>query len=77
MLFSNFIADVGRTQHTSIITTTTSHKPSTSMHSLTFRVHRYVVIATKPVHRLQILPTVHNYRAPPNIPPFPFIGSVQ
>jgi len=30
---------------------------------------RYVVIATKPVHRLQISPIVHNYRAPPTIPP--------
>jgi len=29
----------------------------------------YVVIATKPVHRLQIRPIVHNYRAPPSIPP--------
>jgi len=29
-------------------------------HSLTFRVRRYVVIATKPVHRLQIRPVVHN-----------------
>jgi len=29
-------------------------------HSLTFRVRRYVVIATKPVHRLQIRATVHN-----------------
>ena len=29
-------------------------------HSLTFRVLRYVVIATKPVHRLQIRPIVHN-----------------
>ena len=28
--------------------------------SLTFRVRRYVVIATKPVHRLQIHPIVHN-----------------
>jgi len=37
---------------------------------------RYVVIATKPVHRLQIRPTVHNWRAP-----LPFLqvtsGSVQ
>jgi len=24
----------------------------------------YVVIATKPVHRLQIRPTMHNYTAP-------------
>jgi len=32
-------------------------------HSLTFHVRRYVVIATKPMHRL------HNYRAPPTIPP--------
>ena len=29
-------------------------------HSLTFRVRRYVVITTKPVHRLQLLPIVHN-----------------
>ena len=29
-------------------------------HSLTFRVRRCLVIATKPVHRLQIRPTVHN-----------------
>jgi len=36
---------------------------------LTFRARRYVVIATKPVHRLQICPIVHNYRAPPTIPP--------
>jgi len=29
---------------------------------------RYVVIATKPVHRLQIRPTVHNYGTLPTIP---------
>jgi len=29
-------------------------------HSLTFRVQCYVVIATKPVHRLQIRLIVHN-----------------
>jgi len=29
-------------------------------HSLTFCVRRYVVIATKPVHLLQIRPIVHN-----------------
>jgi len=34
-------------------------KPCTE-HSLTFRVRRCLVIATKPVHRLQIRPTVHN-----------------
>jgi len=28
--------------------------------SLTFRVRRYVVIATKPVHRLEIRQIVHN-----------------
>jgi len=28
----------------------------------------YVVIATKPVHRLQICPVVHNKRAPSTIP---------
>jgi len=32
--------------------------------SLTFRVRRYVVIAMKPVYRLQIRPIVYNYRAP-------------
>ena len=29
----------------------------------------YAVTATKPVHLLQIRPIVHNYRAPPTIPP--------
>jgi len=29
-------------------------------HSLTFRVRHYVVIPTKPMHRLQICPQVHN-----------------
>ena len=38
-------------------------------HSLAFRVRRYVVIATKPVHRLQIRPIMHNYKEPPTIPP--------
>jgi len=33
-------------------------------HSLTFRIQRYVVRATKAVHRLQIRPIAHNYRAP-------------
>jgi len=33
-------------------------------HTLTFRVWRYVVTATKPVHRLQIRPTVHPYHSP-------------
>ena len=28
----------------------------------------YVVVATKPMHRLQIRPTVHNQRAHPTIP---------
>ena len=32
----------------------------TRVHSLTFRVRRYVVIATKPVHRLQSRPIVQN-----------------
>jgi len=31
-----------------------------AQHSLTFRIRRYVVIARKPVHRMQICPTVHN-----------------
>jgi len=34
-------------------------------HSLTFRVRRYVVRATKPIHRLQIRPILHNWRASP------------
>jgi len=38
-------------------------------HSLTFHVRRYDVIAMKPLHQLQIGPIVHNYMAPPNIPP--------
>jgi len=36
--------------------TSTKHRPSTSTRWL----RRYVVVATKPVHRLQIRPTVHN-----------------
>ena len=36
-------------------------------HSLTFHVWRYVAIATKPVHRLQIRPTVLKQTAPPTI----------
>jgi len=38
-------------------------------HSFTFCVQCYVVIATKPVHQLQICPIVHNYRAPHTILP--------
>ena len=38
-------------------------------HSLTFCVRGCVVTATKPEHRLQIRPTVHNYKAPRSIPP--------
>jgi len=38
---------------------TNRHRASTEP-SLIFRVQRYVVIATKPVHRLQILPIIHN-----------------
>jgi len=55
----------------------TFNQPSSEYkHSLTFRVRRYVVIATKTVHRLQIRPIVHNWRAPL---PFPQVtsGSVQ
>jgi len=37
----------------------TTHRASTSMYWLTFRV-RVVAIATQPVHRLQIRPIVHN-----------------
>jgi len=35
-----------------------------------------IVIAMKPVHRLQIRPTVHNYRVPPTTPQVT-CGSVQ
>jgi len=38
-------------------------------HSMTFCIRRCVAVATKPVHRLQICPIVHNLRAPPTIPP--------
>ena len=39
-------------------------------HSLTFRVRRYVIMASsKPVRRLQICLIVHNYGAPHTIPP--------
>jgi len=37
-------------------------------HSLTLHVRRFVVIATKPVHQLQIRPIVHTYGAPSTIP---------
>ena len=47
---------------------TTRHRASWQ-HSLTFCVWRYVVVATKPVHRLQIRQIVHNQRAPRTIPP--------
>jgi len=46
----------------------TNQPESEYKHSLTVRVRRYVVIATKPLHRLQIRRTVHNYRALPTIP---------
>ena len=46
-----------------------AYRASTSMHSLTFRVRRYVVTATKLVHRLQIRPRVHSKKAPPIISP--------
>ena len=39
---------------------TTVTRQSEYKNSLTFRVRRYVVIATKPVHRLQIRPIMHN-----------------
>jgi len=38
-------------------------------HSLTFCIPRYVVIVTKPVHRLKICPIMHKHSAPPTIPP--------
>jgi len=41
----------------------TRHRASTSAHWC------YVVIATNPMHRLQINPTVHNNKGPPTIPP--------
>ena len=45
--------------HTRLCTYGTRHRAST-YHSLTFSVRHYVVIATKPVHRLQNRPIVHN-----------------
>jgi len=38
-------------------------------HLLAFPVQCCVVVATKSVHRLQIRPIVHDWRAPPTIPP--------
>jgi len=38
-------------------------------HLLTFLIRHYVVIATKPMHQVQICQIVHNHRAPPTIPP--------
>jgi len=58
-------------QHLNIVTKITRHK-----HSLTFRVRRYNVIATKPIYRMQICPIGHNYREPPTIPQVTF-GSMQ
>ena len=56
---SNFVCNYVLTRHMS------EYK-----HLLTFVVRRYVVIATKPAHRLQIIPIVHNYReASPTIYP--------
>jgi len=62
---------------------TTRNRAGTSMYSLTFCVRRYtvistdcqyarryVVIATQPVHWLQICPIVHKQRAPPTIPSY-------
>jgi len=55
------------TQHNVIFT---YYKPGIYeyKHSLTFRVRRHVVIATKFVHRLQIRPIVHNQGAPATVP---------
>jgi len=39
-----------------VVSTKDNQAQSEYKHSLTFRVRRYVVIATKPVHRLQIHP---------------------
>jgi len=39
-------------------------------HSLTFRIRCHVVIATKPVHQLQIHPIVHNQRASLPLPSY-------
>jgi len=38
-------------------------------HSLTFHIRRYVVIATQPVHQLQIHSVVHNWRTLPKLHP--------
>ena len=45
-------------------------------HSLTFCIRHYIVIATKPMHRLQIHPSVHNQRAPSTIPSYIQIRAV-
>ena len=46
-----------------------NHAQSEYKHSLTFRVRCYVVIAMKPMHRLQICRIVHSQTALPIIPP--------
>ena len=49
-------------------------------HSLAFCVWRYDVIATKPMHRLQIRPMVHNYWHPyhsPKLRPGLYSSSVR
>ena len=43
-----------------VLSTTSNQAYSQYKHSLTFRARHHVVIATKPVHRSQIRPTVHN-----------------
>jgi len=56
-------------ERTGIINHKHMNTASNHKHSLTFHVRSYAVTATKPIHRLQIHQTAHNYRARPIIPP--------
>jgi len=63
-----YVNEVSHLPPTQLSASGTRHGASTE-YSLTVRIQRYVVIATKPVHWLQIRPIVHNLGAPPTIPP--------
>jgi len=64
-------------QHIYTAKHSTNHAESKYKHSLTFRVWRYVVIATKPVHKLQIRPTLHNYSPKLHLGPCSSVGMWQ
>jgi len=63
-----YVNEVSHLPPTQLSASGTRHGASTE-YSLTVRIQRYVVIATKPVHWLQIRPIVHNLGAPLTIPP--------